>query len=404
MLKRNQTTITSYIEIGIIMLFSLYCILPSANNSINFMLMLMFVAVYIAYIFFKNFESAKVILMFVAVIAILALMKTLLTDTQTITGNVKIKQFFSMLHQYIFMFIPLFLFWRVKNTANYRQKKFILLFVSAIIAYVIFQTMQEVTINPNAMRNWAEFEELAKENVANYYFVYAIPIIIVAITTVFRKLNIILKILAIAAILILMNFLLKAQYTLALLIVVIGIILQLFFSIKNVLFKMLFVFVTVLSIFFLPSLLLFISENIESEQVSLRLYELYVFLSSGDASGYNLNGRLILYEKSIIAFFRSPIWGNRYLGFDGHATFLSVLSDMGLLGGIPFFYLVISAYNKAKNFLGENAKRLFYAFFCWLLMGLTNPIHRSLPIAFAMWFIAPLAIEVFYNNKGDTTR
>ena len=108
MLKRNQTTITSYIEIGIIMLFSLYCILPSANNSINFMLMLTFVAVYIAYIFFKNFESAKAILMFVAVIAILALIKTLLTDTQTITGNVKIKQFFSMLHQYIFMFIPLY--------------------------------------------------------------------------------------------------------------------------------------------------------------------------------------------------------------------------------------------------------------------------------------------------------
>lgn len=403
MLKRNQTTITSYIEIGIIMLFSLYCILPSANNSMNFMLVLMFVAVYIAFIFFKNFEGAKVILMFVAVIVLLALIKTLLTDTQTITGGVKIKQFFSLLYQYIFMYIPLFFFWRVKNTANYRQKKFILLFVSAIIAYVIFQTMQEVTINPNAMRSWAEFEELAKENVANYYFVYAIPIIIVAITTVFRKLNIILKILAIAAILILMNFLLKAQYTLALLITVIGIIIQLYCSIKNQIFKIIFVFITILTMFFLPYLLLFFSETVESTQISLRLYELYVFFSSGDTSGYNLNGRLTLYEKSIIAFLKSPIWGNRYLDFNGHATFLVELAETGLLGGIPFFYLVISAYNKAKGLLGENAKRIFYAFFCWVCMGLTNPIHSSLPVAFAMWFIAPLAIEVFYN-KGDTTR
>jgi O-antigen ligase len=129
--------------------------------------------------------------------------------------------------------------------------------------------------------------------------------------------------------------------------------------------------------------------------------ELYSFFTSGDTSGYNLNGRFTLYGKSIEAFLNSPIIGNRHLDFDGHATCLTVLADTGIIGGIPFYYLLISMNKRMKALLSENAKNFLPAYFCLLCMGFSNPIHNSLPLAFAVWFIVPLIIDTLIKHEGE---
>jgi hypothetical protein len=198
-------------------------------------------------------------------------------------------------------------------------------------------------------------------------------------------------------------FLLQASYTLAILIAGLGLLMQIFLSFRSPVTKILFLVVAVIGAFFIPDLLLFISNNAPSSNMSVRFRELYSFFTSGDTSGYNLNGRLTLYRMSIEAFFNSPIIGNRNLNFDGHATCLTVLSDTGIVGGIPFYYLLFSMNKRMKALLSENAINFLPAFFCLLLMGFSNPIHNSLSLAFAVWFIVPLIIDTLIKQEGEKT-
>ena len=325
-----------------------------------------------------------------------------MTDTKTISAsasNGELKQLASKFSQYMLMYLPVVFYYRMHMTANLRQKKLILAVVSALIIYVVFQTLQELIINPNAVRQWEQFDELEDDNIGNYYFVYAIPVIITTIAVCMEKMSKFNKMLAIALIVFLFYFLIRAQYTLALLIAIVGVIVCVFMSIKNGVFKAVFLIFAITFSVFIPQILLFLSNHISSDQIALRLKELYAFFNAGDTQGYNLNGRLTLYGKTIAAFFRSPIWGHRSLDFDGHATYLTILSDTGLLGAIPFYYLIINSKKKIQANLGKLARKFIPMFICLLSMGFTNPVHNSKPLSIVVWFIAPLASDIFYDKE-----
>lgn len=394
----------SKFEMGIIILFSMVFILPSLSISLNFMLLLGAILLYLAYIFMKDTKNISVFSGMLVAVFLVALFYTLLTDTKTISANVggaEIKQLASKFSQYLMMYLPLIFYYRIHNTANDKQKKILLVVVSALVIYVVFQTLQELAINPNAIRQWEEFSELEDDNIGNYYFVYSIPIIIATIAICIGNTSNFNKLIGVVSIVFLFYFLVKAQYTLALLISIVGVLVCMFMSIKNIAFKAVFLVFAVILSMFIPQILLFLSNNIESEQMAIRLRELYAFFSAGDTTGYNLNGRLTLYGKTIQAFFKSPIWGHRRLNFDGHATYLTILSDTGLLGAIPFYYLIVNSRKKVQLNLGEFARKFTPIFICMLCMGFTNPVHNSKPLSIAVWFIAPLAIDVFFNKEEE---
>ena len=143
----------------------------------------------------------------------------------------------------------------------------------------------------------------------------------------------------------------------------------------------------------------YISSNVKSAQISLRFRELANFFSSGDASGYNLEGRLTLYWETIKAFFASPLYGNRTLNFDGHATFLTILSDTGILGGIPFYILYFMTKKKIETIIEDTTRLFTIPFLMLVIMGLTNPIHAAYPVGFAIWFIAPLILSIIIEKN-----
>lgn len=58
-----------------------------------------------------------------------------------------------------------------------------------------------------------------------------------------------------------------------------------------------------------PWLFKMAASHVPSEQMSIRLYEIYYFLVGGDATGYNMDGRITLYTESIKAFLKSPVLG-----------------------------------------------------------------------------------------------
>lgn len=392
------------IDLMAVIFFSIYYILPSVNNSVNGILVLLVGFAYFGYVFIKDRSTAIPFISIFAAVALVAIAFALLTDTKTISAaasNREIKHFFSKLSQYFFMYFPGLLVARTLKTASKEQKKLFTLIIIGLFSIVIYNTLQELRINPYAMREWETFNELEDENIGNYYFVYAIPIVMLVISMCMTKLKMFSKIINAGMLVFLFYFLFEAKYTLAILIAFIGFVLQILISLKTIYTKIIFTVAVTVVAFFIPDILLFISQNVDSMQVSIRFKELYSFFSSGDSSGYNLNGRLTLYLKSLEAFAHSPIIGNRNLDFDGHATCFTILSDTGIIGSIPFYYLLFAMNRRTKALLGDKKLLFFPTFVCLLCMGFSNPIHSSLPLSFSVWFIVPLIIDSFINKEGD---
>ena len=395
------------IDLAAVIFFSLYYILPSFSSSFNRTLVLFAGIAYFGYVFIRDRKVGISFISIFTAVTVIAFAFLILTDTKTVSetaSNRILKIFFSKFSQYFFMYLPGLLLIRVLKTANKEQKNLLLLLLVILYTVVLYNTFIIILENPDAIRNWEEFANLEDENIGNYYFVYSVPIVITGLSVCMARLKGIRKIVCLGIIIILFVFLLLASYTLAILIAALGLVMQIFMSLKSPVTKILFLIVAVIGIFFIPDLLLFISENAPSNNMSVRFRELYSFFTAGDSSGYNLNGRLTLYRKSIEAFFNSPITGNRNLNFDGHATFLTVLADTGIIGGIPFYYLLFSMNKRMKALLSENARNFVPAFFCLLCMGFSNPIHNSLPLVFAVWFIVPLIINALINKEGEKVK
>ncbi len=339
-------------------------------------------------------------------IAALALAYALLTDTSSIAENAsnrELKRFISKLYQYLTLYFPAILFVRVNKKATQKQKMWLIIIGIAIMIYVIITTWIFLIENPNATREWTGVDEVSSENVAGYYFIYAVPIIISTVAIIFTKVKGAAKLLTLGCIIVGIIFLVNAQYTLSILIAIIGVLIQIFRNMRSNISKVVFVFSMFLVALFLPNILEFAISRIPSYQVAVRLGEIHDFLTGQGADGYNLNGRLTLYGDTVKAFFDSPIWGNRKLDFDGHATFLTVLSDTGLIGSIPFYSLLIVVCSCIKKQISSQKAQFNVIIIMFVMMGLTNPIHASMPLGFATWFLAPLIIQMIFkeDNKNE---
>lgn len=402
--NRNNRILT--IDIIFIVFFSMYYILPSVSAKFTFLFPLTLVFVYIAIDTMRSdMKLSTIIARYLFIIALISFLYMVLTDATSIATDVSgrgLKRFLSKYYQLAMMFLPLLFLKRIVDS-SYRMKKFVLIFSYVLFAYVMLITKQELIINPNVTRTWAGFEENSANNVANYYFVYAIPFTI-AISTMLacKAKKIVVKAIMVALIIYQVYFLLLAQYTLSVLISIIGIFAEIYCNTKpernRTVLVLLFSILAILS----PWLFKTAASHVPSEQMAIRLYEIYYFLVGGDVSGYNMNGRMTLYTETVKAFLKSPFWGNRHLDFDGHATFLTVLSDLGLLGGIPFYYLYFSSQKKVRAFINDKGNCYWPVFLMLILMGFTNPIHTALPLMYVVWFLVPLSIETFMEYEEMT--
>lgn len=402
LLREKTSNRMSYMELAFILLFSAYYILPSVSESVNFLMAIAIGCAYLAFVFLVDPPIRGLMVKVLIAVVAVALFYTILTDTKSISAsasNYELKQFVSKFNQYFMIYFPVLLFTRVYQLADKKQRLIILAVALVLIAYVVVTTMRILAENADATRKWGEFEDYEGQNLGNYYFVYAVPIIIALLSACFVRLPICAKAVCAVAIVFFFVFLLNAQYTLAILISIIGIAYQVFKSIKAPIGKVIYVVVIVIFCLFIPKILMFAIENIESSQITTRLREIHTFLIGGGAGGYNLNGRLTLYWESIKAFFASPLWGNRTLPFDGHATFLIILSDTGILGGIPFYWLFFASRKHLLGLVEVNRELLKPVILMFALMGLTNPVHSSLPLPFATFFIAPLMIMTIFKKE-----
>ena len=403
LIQQKNVKQMSYIELAVLLLFAAYFILPAGSSAVNTLTALGIGIAYLLFLLLAEPAMRRLTVTVFAAVVLVALLYTLLTDTQTIAStveNYKLKQFISKLHQYFMMYFPFLLAVRVWRRASKRQKMILLVFSLALIAYVVVITLRILALDPNATRDWTGKSEYGDKNLGKYYFIYAIPVLIATLTVFFARLRTWRKAVCLVAIVFLFWFLLNAQYTLAVLITLIGVAYQAVKSARSGVTKFLLIVSLLILCMFIPSILGLLIRISPSQQIALRLREVRVFLVGGGAGGYNLSGRLTLYGQTIKAFFESPLWGNRSLPFDGHATFLTVLSDTGLLGGVPFYFLVFSARRHLIRMLGSVGELFKPIVLMFVLMGLTNPIHGSLTLSYAIWLLAPLMLMTMLE-KGN---
>ena len=376
--------------------FASYYLLPSVSVKIGILQILLIGIIYI--LISTHFKVSKEVLRYFAIFVIIGLLYALLVDAADISrtaSNLYIKKFYSKFYQLFMMFFPLYLLNKVRLKATNCQKNILIIMSLLLILYVEMTTRTALEMDANVTRSWGNYsEELRSLNIGHYGFVYSIPVVIaLMLIAFFKSKSMLIKLTTIALIVTQMSFLLIAQYTLSVFATIIGMLLILMIqnsgSRKIVIMSLIMIGLLPL----VPTLIKLAADAVPSKSMSIRLYEVYSLFTIGDGSGYNLSGRMDLYGKSIMAFLRSPIWGNRRLDFYGHATFLVIPAMLGLLGAVPFYHTYFHSYKKIKESLGENGRQFMPVFAILLFVGFTNPIDAALPLMFVTWFLAPLVIE-----------
>lgn len=393
-------------EFVFILFFAFYSILPSMFYGLSFIIPISVAVVYAFFIINKKRSiTLKQIITFAVLIMFIALLYTLLVETHSISAsasNRTLKQFASKLYQFTMIFIPLlFLDW-AENRASKIEKRLTIYISFSLFFFVIAKTISELASNPQIVRSWVSFRETSSENIANYSFVYAIPFLAVLFVYLMRSVkNNYLKALIFALVIYQIYFLLLSQYTLAVIILSLGIINMLYIKIKRKEIKIIVAVFIPVFLLLLPFIIKFVAERVPSDSISIRLNEIYNFIMGSDEMGYNLSGRITIYKQAIASFLQSPIWGNSELGFDGHATFLTLPADLGLLGAVPFFYLLSRAKKRVCIVLGDDKGRFNPYWLMLLIMGFTNPIHSSPAIMYMIWFIVPLTMIEYKDNESE---
>ena len=390
-------------EILLIAFFTAYFILPSFGARVPFMFVLMAALGYCLCIALFERKASPKVSRFLTMISVLVLVYVFTCETRTVAlsaSNRELKIFISKMNQYLMMFFPLLMFYRIKEHAGERNKRLLLFFSYALVAYVFVKTLIEMIANPGITRHWSDFAEISESNIGSYSFVYSIPYIAVifGMFLLYARSSL-AKIIFFGCIVVCFYFLLLAQYTLALLITIIGLVVLFVQVYDSVSIKALIVCLVIAFFVLAPYIFKWLADKVPSESMSIRFREISNFFSSGDASSENLGGRMTLYIHAIKDFFRSPLYGQKRLSYDPHSTFLNIMADTGVLGFTPFMYVFIGCNKVAKQLLGENAKLFIPIFFMLFAMGLTNPIHSTKQVSFAVWYIVPLTIDLYINKR-----
>lgn len=406
-LKRNQPLkLIDYVTFAVTMFFIAYYFLRLFGffiDAITFVIPLLIAA---GYMLLTMNWTEKVL---GYVVGLIALVGAVVVIELICTDDINFVAFASMFTQLFMNIFPLYLTYNVLKSKNRKLIVGILAVIAVVFAYVLILTFIELGKDDSFMRemsiNYTNYQQYNTTNAGGFQFAYAMAILVgllISLLLLNYKKNSTLKKSGIFLALCASFFLVfNSSYTLALLICVIIILVAITLKIKKTSTR---VIVLLLGgIFFL--LVIAVSDVIVSlvptEEMKLRLSEVFAFFKEGDASGYNLNGRLSLYWRSIKAFFTSPLIGNVELGFDSHSSILRFFARDGILGGVGYILLYYFGYHIVlKYFIGKDKKKLFTpVFLSLILMGLVNPIHSVGTVHYIAFFVAPLALSLIEMDK-----
>lgn len=382
-----------------------YFLLPSASINISTWLVLGCILLYAAYVVLisNNYRVRTWTIGYTVIVLFIALLYVLLTKSSS--DLTIVERYITKFGQWFRMFFPILLFYRFTKLKSDRSKTLLLVFAMLILAVVVYNSFGVLEENSYAARQWSEFDDIKNLNAVTYEYVYAIaaliPFVFWCLVAV-KKLYI--KIISLVVLVVCFSLLFAAQYTIAIMLAVLGCLVCFYRKYNCAILIIISAFIGIMLIFFLPTILTWISTLFESETIAIRFKELAIFIEGGKVSaGGDLTSRLNVYKQCFEYFLKSPIGGNTSLPFDPHSTFLGVMCDFGIIGMIPIFSFVFTIHKRIYEIAGNyNVKSIFIpVHMVWVCLGLLNPVHAALPLNMMVWFLVPAMGYVFAKKYTE---
>lgn len=299
------------------------------------------------------------------------------------------------------------------NTNTKYDKKIVQLFIISMIINIIF-TLRALKIDPNiskvmATGNSQMYTNIDTTGVAGYSIIYALVILIPILLYAIGNLNRKKRYFYIATFLLSIFFIFKTGYFTAFTLMIVGIFIYYIIICKPVYKIILFpMFIFVISMIVNPSImydiLIYLSNIIEVETISQRLYQVAEYIGFGKKGAALL--RVDLYMQSIEQFLRFPFTGgaifNNNIQLSGHSAFLDIAGSGGILHIITYFMFIYYSYKYsiklALDKLGRCAIKTSYIVF--ILLGLVNTLATDNIIMMSLIGILP-ALMRYINYLGE---
>lgn len=399
---RSNRSKLPFLEFAFILFYTYICLNPNMNVAISMVQFLFMHLIYTFYLIFKDKKIYRTSVKLLCASFVIALMYVATTSMVFIDNNASnryIKGFLTMMNNYYGLIFPVFLFYRIAVCASQKQKWILLILSVAVLVVVMKTTMVELQINERILKS-RMMASLSDDNslVGGYTFVCAAPILASGCFYAFLLCrNNIMRWCMLLCTLLLLYFLIKSMYSIALLSAVLGICFC-FYVRSSADMKKLYIVAPLITWLIAPYLLDHFIGFLDDGDTKLRMIELRDFFMSGDFGDEDLGARMEFYRRGIMAFFQSPIWGNYHLGFNSHSTIIEILASTGIIGGYSLFVLLRQAFIILKV-LNRNYSILPICS-TFLFMAMTNPVHSSPPLNISLWLIVPLLYSLIPINRN----
>lgn len=390
----------TWIECAILCLFGIFYI-DFEIQSKYYIISPFCILLYLSYCC-MNAKLRKPIIKYVCACIIVSVLFQILTTPVTISGSgVAYKYFYSNFTQYLLIFFPIVMFYKISRYASDIQQKVFLGVVLITGILLMTAAVKIAEINPDILHSMnQDVLESAGISFQGYNFVYAFTFLVITSVIIFQHSNkMVIKLLSVAAIVYTIYFMSKAQFALSFVTTAISLLYLYYISAKNKTNRVFVVLALGALMLLLPSIMEYlVSVTSDLGVLNVRLREISESLSGNHSGQSDMQARFELYGKCINAFLQSPIQGNSYLPFNGHSTFLLAFAYLGIFGGLFICLLFYKGYKNVCYVL--NSKSLYFKpLMCQIiLMGITNPINDS-PSNFIMLFcICPLLIQKYVSK------
>lgn len=329
------------------------------------------------------------------------------------TNYSDLEKILTIISQYVWVALPISMIFYYIKTKDYKGLKIVtfaalfFIFISSITSIVGLLEF------PQASRNLAAGTEshdyfmhslYLRMGITTYGFYAMAMFIIPAFSYYIRNINSFsLKILLNLFIVTVIYSNYMAKHSTILLFAVISFLLsKINFSRKFIIKMALISFSLILSYFVLPDMLISIADNLTDSDVTVRLRDIALVLREADfnpntSNSYFVTERLGRTEYAMNLFLDNPFLGSGMSS--GHAYWMDRLAQIGILGFIPFFMIIINAYKfNLSRFYGEIKIIYNMVFLFFLLFGLIKNMG-ALEIWFGVFFLVPSLLHLTINEK-----
>lgn len=375
------------------------CLLPAVKYSVPYMIAGLFTMLPLIILSLNNMRYRTILALLVALGIIQAMFVVLL-------GNGPITEIINEPIRSVRYFVPCVLLEKVFELSK-KTQKIIWLFATALIVFVIIQTLYALESDPLVARILAqgsiEDEELMNyrfQNVGGFGNCYSLCMTFAMWVYFMFRSSKVMKIISAAIVIFILYFSLKVQYMTMFLGCIIAFLLVILYCSKSIHTKLFSVIFVLFGVFFLSSILRWVASLGVESTIYTKLTEFANTLDGVNTFG-DTTSRANMYKSAFLAFLSNPFFGVTN-DLNSHSTILGCAANSGMIGLFAYFYGVKQMYNVTKTNLKKQSidMRIFsITFALFIALAVVNPIHYVYEISVVLLFYIPLTLNVFADKS-----